>query len=197
MTTLAVTVGVVVWARWGAARGILATLLVLLPLVGVGAAAAAAARRRYRRQPPVEPVDAARLIGIALRAGLSLPLSLAHAAAGLPDPTRSALQDILRRSSGLGLGPALAATRGPLGPLAHRLAGVHRTGASLSQTIDGLDRELTESRHATQLARARRLPVQLTLPLVLLTLPGSVLLLIGPTVVGELQRLTEPFWSVP
>lgn len=197
MTTLAVAVGAIVWIRWGPGRGLLAALVVLLPFAGALAFVTGAALRRYRKGPPVEPADAARLIGIALRAGLSLPLSLAHAAAGVPEPTRGAIQEILRRSSGLGLGPALAATRGPLGHLAHRLAGVHRTGASLTQTIDGLERELTESSHATQLARVRRLPVQLTLPLVLLILPGCVLLLIGPTVIGELQRMAEPFGAMP
>lgn len=197
MTTVAITVGLVVASRWGAARGALAASAILLPWAAVGVMVVFLARRRYRRQPPVDVPAVARLAGIALRAGLTLSQALAHAETEVAEPTRGAVGDILRRSQPIGLGPALAATRGPLGPLARRLATVHRTGASLALTIDGFEHELIEARQAEAAARVRRLPVQLTIPLVLLILPGCVLLLIGPTVIDELTRVLDPFRVFP
>ena len=40
--------------------------------------------------------------------------------------------------------------------------------------------------------RARKLPIRLTVPLTLLVLPGSVLALLGPTVVDLLGRAIAP-----
>lgn len=197
MMTAAVTVGLAIGNRWGAKRGVLAAGAILQPLTVIIAMATYLGYRRYRPRPEVDVSAVARLTGIALRAGLTLTQALTHAAASVTAPTRGAVEDILRRAQPIGLGPALAGTRGPLGPFARRLASVHRTGASLALTIDGLERELLESRHAAAAARVRRLPVQLTIPLVLLILPGCVLLLMGPTVIDELTRVLDPFRVYP
>ncbi len=197
MTTLACIVGLLIGFRFGPARGLLAAGSVLLPWAGAAIAVTILLRRRYRRPPQVDVVAVARLAGIALRAGLSLPQALAHAEERVSEPTRGSVGDLRRRAQHDGLGPALAATQGPLGPFARRLAGIHRAGASLTQAIDGFERELVEAGHAERVARVRRLPVQLTLPLVLLVLPGCVLLLVGPTVIDELNRMIQPFGVLP
>lgn len=191
MTTLAVTAGLVAWTRRGPRQGLLVAITILAPLLTVPLVLATTAWRRRRPTPDPDVREVARLTGIALRSGHSLSRSLHHAALHSTQATSEAVEDVLRRARSAGLGPALAATSGPLGPLARRLAAAHRTGASAIGTVDAVERELTERQHAERLARVRRLPVQLTIPLVLLILPGSVLVLIGPPVIEEFARLAD------
>lgn len=188
--TLSIAIAAVARVCWGRWQGTPA------PLGAATAGAVRALREILHPRPRVDVAAVARLTAVCLRAGLSLGGALAIVADRTPEPTRSAVTEVVRRARRAGLGPALAATSGPLGPLARRLAGAHRTGASLAMTIDTFERELVDSLHATRLARVRRLPVQLTVPLVLLILPGCVLLLVGPTLVGELGRLLDPLTAL-
>ena len=64
-----------------------------------------------------------------------------------------------------------------------------RDGLPLPPVLDRLTDEATTSRRRQGEAAARRLPVRLSFPLVVCTLPSFVLLAIAPAVLGALSTL--------
>jgi len=128
-------------------------------------------------------------VALALRAGLTLEGALREARADLPDPMAREVGHVLREARLGGLGRALASASGA-GERLYRITDrAVRTGAPVGPAVEALAEELRHEDHARRTADARRLPVRLLLPLALLILPGFVLALVGPALVGSLARL--------
>ncbi|NND83682.1 MAG: hypothetical protein HKN46_00880 [Acidimicrobiia bacterium] len=169
MTTFMVALGLGVSLRWRHLVG-------LLP---------------RRPAPTADPLAVAGLLSVGLHAGLSLRASLAATAEAL-GPSGEPIVRVLRESALLGAGHALGTSTGPLADLFRRLAESERTGAPLLGTLAAYEREQEAAAQALLVERARKLPVRLTIPLTLLILPGSMLALLGPTVLDLLGRAISP-----
>jgi tight adherence protein C len=78
--------------------------------------------------------------------------------------------------------------------VAHAIAAADRDGLPLAPLLDRLAGDARAARRRHGEAEARRLPVRLTFPLVVCTLPSFVLLAIAPAVLGALStlRVTGP-----
>lgn len=158
--------------------------------VGVGVVAVVARLRRTGGRPEDgDVVLLADLVVLGLRAGLTLENALRSAAEDVPAPLGDEVRMVLRSVRRLGLGAALARATGR-GERLYRLAAqAAESGAALAPSIEGLAGELRHDQHTRALAAARRLPVRLLLPLALLILPGFVLVVVGPALIGSLARL--------
>lgn len=167
------------------------TLLAVLCVVAVGRWRRIAGLLPPRRLPSPDPVVVAGLVSVGLHAGLSLRGALATAADTL-GPSAQPIRRVLREGALTGTGHALAAATGPLAGLLRRLAEAERTGAPVLATIGAFEREHEAQARARMVERARKLPIRLTVPLTLLVLPGSVLALLGPTVLELLARAIAP-----
>ena len=97
-----------------------------------------------------------------------------------------------RVSAGERFSDALSAldTLGPIArPLVDAFAAAERYGLALAPVLERLG---FEARRRTAEATARQLPVRLSLPLVLCTLPSFVLVAIVPLLLGALSSLHQP-----
>jgi pilus assembly protein TadC len=89
-----------------------------------------------------------------------------------------------------GLVTALQYADDGLRPVVAQLARAQRSGASLSGAVRKmLESELAADK-ARRIARARTLPVRLMVPVTLLMLPGLVLALYAPSLLGMFEDLT-------
>lgn len=99
---------------------------------------------------------------------------------------------------GSGLADALRALPELLGPsaaeLADSIAAADRYGLPLGPVLDRLAAEARSERRRRAEIDARSLPVKLSFPLVICTLPSFVLLAIVPAVLGAISTLRD---SVP
>ena len=177
-----------------AAGGLAAGLLVVPPLLLMPAGAVAGvgwAVRRVRK-PSGEDADLlllGDLMVLGLRAGLTLEGALQKAVFDLPPGLAGEVRSVLRAARRSGIGPALQEAEGRASRLYRAAAHAVQTGAPLAGAVEALTRELRHAEHARQMAAARRLPVRLLLPLALLILPGFVLVVVGPALLGSLARL--------
>ncbi len=73
--------------------------------------------------------------------------------------------------------------------LASSIAMADRDGLPLAPVLDRLAAEARAERRRLGQAEARRLPVRLSFPLVVCTLPSFVLLAIAPAVLGAISTL--------
>jgi hypothetical protein len=153
------------------------------------AAAAAGMARRPRAETASGPLLLADQVALGLRAGLTLEGSLRAAAPDLPPALQAEVGGVLRRARSRGMAAALAASGGGGAPLYRITERAVRTGAPLAAAVEALAGELRHEDHSRRVADARRLPVRMLLPLALLILPGFVLALVGPALVGGLARL--------
>ena len=178
-----------------------AGLLVLQPLLVLGGGLATTlvlTLRRLRASRRREEVAArdvavlAELAGLGLSAGLTLTQALSAARPFVHPALANEVGGLLRRAARGGLGHALAAADGRGRPLYAGVARAVVTGAPLAPAVDAFVREAIAGQRAADLEAARRLPVRLMLPLALLILPGFVLLTVGPTVLGALERFVLP-----
>lgn len=142
------------------------------------------AGRRLRR----EALLLAELAHLGLVAGLSIPVALHQAATGVGGATGAEALSALRAARASGLSRALGAA-GASSHLLRVLAHALRTGSSAAPAVAAHASELRRELRAEELARARRLPVRLLLPLALLILPGFVVLTLGPAVLAGLDRI--------
>ncbi len=126
---------------------------------------------------------------LGLRAGLTLEGALREALTDLDPALTGEVRGVLRAARHSGLRLALADASG-LGERLFRItADAVQTGAPLAPAVEALADELRHEDHARRMAAARRLPVRMLLPLALLILPGFVLVVIGPALLGSLARL--------
>jgi pilus assembly protein TadC len=145
----------------------------------------------HRRRRPI-PVESdlrlfLLLMQIELRSGQSVLGALREVSALIPDDTE--LRRAARMATVAGLGAAQASQHGPLRGVLAQLGRAQRSGSSLEGTLTRLlDQQLAEER-AHRLARARALPVKLMIPLTMVMLPGLVLLLYAPSLLGTIRDL--------
>jgi tight adherence protein C len=129
-----------------------------------------------------------------MHAGRSPTQAVVELAARAPPPLRPGFAAVERQlHRGRGLADALAELPRILGPpareLATSIAMADREGLPLAPVLDRLAGEARSERRRLGEAAARRLPVRLSFPLVVCTLPSFVLLAIAPAVLGALSTL--------
>ena len=152
-----------------------------------------AARARNALVDDAAP-EVVELIRLAVTSGLTPYLALVAVAPLAPSPFDDELTVVLgdvRR--GQRLADALAAMVERVGasarPLCAALVATERYGVSLLPALDGAAIELRRARRLAIEARARRLPVLLSFPLVCCVLPSFALLTIVPVLVSGVSRL--------
>ena len=157
----------------------------------------AAARRRAAVDRALP--EAQELLVLSVRAGLT-PIQAVGDLARFDEPTiGGAFAEVVRRTErGRPFADALAALPehlgAPAGGLADVIATSDRHGLPLGPVLDQLTDEVRSSRRRLERAEARKLPVRLSFPLVVCTLPSFVLLAIAPAVIAALSSLGGTAW---
>ena len=151
--------------------------------------------RRRRALVAATLPDTIELAIIAIRAGLSPTEALRHARPSASTPIGEALDEVDHRiRRGQRLADAVSALPELLGPtasaLADDLATTDRYGLPLEPVLDRLATAVRADRRRLAEERARTLPVRLSFPLVVCTLPSFVMLTIVPAVLGAIDALS-------
>ncbi len=167
-------------------------------LGGIVAGTIVARRRRVARahRSSIEAAmpDAIELLVMSLHAGYSPTQAIGRLVADAPIAVRPAFEAVeYRLHRGTGFADALVELTAVCGrcalPLVNAMSAAVRDGLPLAPVLDRLSDEANASRRRHGEAAARRLPVQLSFPLVVCTLPSFVLLAIAPAVLGALSTL--------
>lgn len=151
-------------------------------------------RSRLRRAVDRELPDAIDLVVLAVRAG-RLPVDALRAVHRHFAPTmHGAVGEVLAAvDTGTRFADALALLPTRLGPalhpLADGLAAADRDGLPLAPLLERLADDARAHRRRLHDAAARQLPVRLSIPLVLCTLPSFVLLAVVPLLLAALSSL--------
>jgi tight adherence protein C len=195
------------WPRQTAPVVALASVVTIVLTVGpavagavTGAAGIALVRRRRRRAMArrrdiaAALPDAIEFLVLIVHAGLSPTQAVLEAAVRAPVATRPGFAATAHRlQRGQVLGDALAALVDELGPaaapVADGIAAAERYGLPLAPLLDNLSEQAHAARRRLAEAEARRLPVRLSFPLVVCTLPAFALLAIVPAVIGTISSL--------
>jgi Flp pilus assembly protein TadB len=155
-----------------------------------------ARRRRARSVDRLLP-DVIDLFVLTVHAGF-LPRDAFRLLAPVVDPfIGDAFDEVLDRvDRGQRFPDALAALPERLGPsaltFADTLAGAERTGLPVTASLGRLADDARHHRRRSAEAAARELPVRLSFPLVLCTLPSFVLVAIVPLLLGTLSAIDPP-----
>jgi tight adherence protein C len=152
------------------------------------------ARADERRAIEAAMPDATELLVACLHAGRSPTQAVLELARLAPLPVRPAFAAVEQR---LHRGHGLADALGELGercgtcalPLVTAISTAVRDGLPLAPVLDRLTDDANASRRRQGEAAARRLPVRLSFPLVVCTLPSFVLLAIAPAILGAVSSL--------
>ncbi len=157
-----------------------------------------AARRRRNDAEQALP-DALDLLVLGIQTGLTPQQAIAELARSAPESVRGAFALTVHRCErGQSFADALTALPETLGPKAIGLADViatsDRYGLPLGPVLDQLTTQARDSRRRLDQAAARKLPVRLSFPLVVCTLPSFVLLAIAPAVIAALSSLGGSAW---
>ncbi|MCU1504338.1 MAG: gspF [Ilumatobacteraceae bacterium] len=194
------------WTRWSVGAVVVAAgVAVLGPLVAAAGIVAAAFVARWRAARAASTVrrsiestypDAIDLVVLAVRAGYLPGGALLVATAHVPPQLRPAFASVSARvAAGERFADALAALD-ELGPIARPLidtfAAADRYGLALAPVLERLAFDARQQRRRAADAAARQLPVRLSMPLVLCTLPAFVLLAIVPLLLGAFSSLHTP-----
>ena len=171
------------------------------PTAVIGAIAVAAvasrgkrAERSRRSAIEVAMPDTIELLVMSLHAGYSPTQAITRLALDAPAPVRPAFVAVEQRMHrGHSVADALGDLAASCGrcalPLVNAMSAAVRDGLPLAPVLDRLTDEASASRRRQGEAAARRLPVRLSFPLVVCTLPSFVLLAIAPAVLGALSTL--------
>jgi tight adherence protein C len=156
------------------------------------------ARRRRAEIERTLP-DAMDLLVLSVRAGLTPVQAVRELAVSVAPPVGEAFAEVVRRTErSQPFADALVALPERLGPQASGLADViatsDRHGLPLGPVLDQLAAEVRSTRRRLDQADARKLPVRLSFPLVVCTLPSFVLLAIAPAVIAALSSLGGSAW---
>lgn len=144
--------------------------------------------RRRRVEPMgVDSIEAAARLLVLV--GTGLPVVAAVAALG---DEVVGLEGVARRARRLGSATALATATGELAPLLRRLGDAAASGSPPEPAIRSYIETERRRRHTEAVARARRLPVRLMIPMTLLVLPGFVVMVYGPVFVDMVTSLLGP-----
>jgi tight adherence protein C len=152
------------------------------------------AERTRRSAIEVAMPDTIELLVMSLHAGYSPTQAITRLALDAPAPVRPAFVAVEQR---MHRGHSVADALGDLAtscgrcalPLVNAMSAAVRDGLPLAPVLDRLTDEANASRRRQGEAAARRLPVRLSFPLVVCTLPSFVLLAIAPAVLGALSTL--------
>jgi tight adherence protein C len=150
-------------------------------------------RRRTRSALESLP-DAIELLVLAIRSGLSPATAIEAVAGQVPAPLIDAFVETIHRlHRGQRLADALEVFPERFGPAAagfsDALATADRFGLPIEPVLDRLAIDVRTDRRRYAERHARTLPVKLSFPLVICTLPSFVLLAIVPAVMGALSTL--------
>lgn len=138
--------------------------------------------------------DALDLLGLSLQSG-AMPRTAVRSLVHHQHPgVRAAVAELDRRvERGEGFGEALHAMVQHLGPRALTLVAVLRSGAltglPLAPMVERLADDAREQRRRQAEAAARELPIRLSFPLVVCTLPSFVLVAVAPVLIGAVSSL--------
>jgi tight adherence protein C len=182
-----------------AALGPLLSVTLLLSGMGVRQARPALRVRRHSREVERELPGTIELLVLSIHAGLTPNQAVRELAVSAPESVRPAFIEIVHRMDrGEPFASAIVALPDWLGPrsvgLAEVIATADRYGLPLSQVLDQLSREARGTRRRLDEASARKLPIRLSFPLVVCTLPSFVLLAIAPAVIAALSSLGASAW---
>jgi Flp pilus assembly protein TadB len=138
--------------------------------------------------------DAIELLVMCIHAGLTPTQAVGELARLAPPPVRPGFQAAEQRlHRGAGFADALTELTGRCGAsalaLVSALGTAVRDGLPLAPVLDRLTDEANAGRRRAGEAAARRLPIRLSFPLVVCTLPSFVLLAIAPAVLGALSTV--------
>lgn len=151
--------------------------------------------RRAEREARAALPDLIELVIIGVRAGLTPAAAFVMSAEHAPPALTPCLEAIIHETQrGRRLSDALDVIPRFLGPDAtfftDSLVTADRYGLPLGPMLDQLGAEVRADRSRRAQAQARTLPVKLSFPLVICTLPSFVLLAIAPAVLGAVSTVT-------
>jgi pilus assembly protein TadC len=188
-----------------------AVVVAVLVLAGAAAVGRGPARLQPRRPPPRRPwatsrrhrVDAVAslpevvdLLAVAVGSGLPVAAALGAVSGRSPPPWRQALEGCLRLAADGALLDEALGSLATVGDEAAPLLGVLRAGLvdgdRLGELLTRLAADSRDLRRRRAQEQARRIPVQLLLPLVLCSLPAFAVLTIVPILAGALHDLRWP-----
>jgi len=195
------------WLTLGAAAGLIAVLTVGVVITVFAVPVALSVRRlapirdARRQRAAIERAlpDAMDLLVLSVRAGLTPFQAVCDLATSDVRAIGDAFGEVVRRTErGQPFADALGALPELLGFQAGGLADViatsDRHGLPLGPVLDQLTAEVRSTRRRLDQADARKLPVRLSFPLVVCTLPSFVLLAIAPAVIAALSSLGGTAW---
>lgn len=150
---------------------------------------------RSRRLARSALPDLIELIVIGVRGGLTPASALEAAGPHLPADLAQAVAAVRHEMHrGCRLADALEALPAWLGSdareLTEALATADRYGLPLEPALDRLCADVRSARRRAAQEAARTLPVKLSFPLVLCTLPSFVLLAVAPAILGAVSTVT-------
>lgn len=169
---IALAVGVLCWPR---VRGVL--------------------RQRRERSAIEEALpDAIEMLILVVRAGMTPHQAVTLLTERAPAPIRPAFVEVdRRRTRGSSLADALRALPELVGAgadvVADTLAMAERYGTPIGDALEQLSTDVRERRVRRAEADARKLPIRMSFPLVVCTLPSFVLIAVVPAVLGALSSL--------
>lgn len=183
--------------------GVLAAAVILGPLIAatlvIGAIAWPRLRRIVHQRAEKAAIDAAlpdaiEMLILVVRAGMTPHQAVTLLTERAPAPVRPAFVEVdRRRSRGASLADALRALPELVGAganvVADTLAMAERYGTPIADALEQLSVDVRERRARQAEADARKLPVRMSFPLVVCTLPSFVLIAIVPAVLGALSSL--------
>lgn len=152
--------------------------------------------RRTRAAALTALPDLIELVIVGVRAGLTPANAIEVAAQHIAAALRPAVGEVVHRlHRGARLADALAALPELLGPaaaaFADTLGAADRYGQPLEPALDRLAVDARTERRRQAERYARTLPVRLSFPLVVCTLPAFVLLAIVPALLGAVSTLRD------
>ena len=140
--------------------------------------------------------DAIEMIVLAVRAGYLPSAAMEMAGPHLAPAIRPAFASVTARTAtGERFADALAALPAALGPMAAPLAdsfaAADRYGQPIAPVLERLATEARQHRRHQADALARQLPVRMSVPLVLCTLPSFILLAVVPLLLAAVSSLHQ------
>lgn len=183
--------------------GVVASLIVVGPLLTAALAAGLLGwphvRQLVRTRQERTAIDAAlpdaiEMLILVVRAGMTPHQAITLLTERAPAPVRAAFVEVdRRRARGATLADALRALPELLGSganiVADTLAMAERYGTPIADALEQLSFDVRERRIRHAEAEARKIPVRMSFPLVVCTLPSFVLIAIVPAVLGALSSL--------
>lgn len=153
-----------------------------------------AARRLTARVDRAVP-DAIEMFVLTIHAGLSPVQAVRELAVTVPAEVRSGFAAVVHRlDRGEPFAQAVQALPERLGggmvAFADLIAGADRYGVPIGPVLESLALDVRATRRRLDEADARRLPVRLSFPLVICTLPSFILLAIAPALIAALSSLS-------